>query len=133
MNPAPSRKTHLFCTCFKFGDRYFDVNLYDDGFVHCYDRTAEDQIEKADSNWHNKTDLWPDPESMKLLNFLHREFTVCAKLPAYDLDFMVKKLLPGYRRQKFSPSTEGICIHAILLQFFWKKMNSKFCPPVPKG
>ena len=133
MNPAPDRKKHLFCAAFKFGDRYLDVNLFDDRSVHWYDRMAEDQIEKADSQWHNKTDLCPEEEAMKLVEFLRREYTVVAKLPEYDMNFIVKKLLPEHRRRKVYRSTEEICIRAILLEFFWKKINPQLSPPVAEG
>jgi hypothetical protein len=133
MNPAPNSQKHLYCTAFLFGSRKFDLNLYADGSLLCYDHIAEDEIEKADSQWHNKTDLWPETEAMKLVEFLRREYTIVARLPEYDMNFIVKKLLPGYRRRKTYLPAEEICIRAILLEFFWKKINPQLSPPVPEG
>ena len=132
MHP-PNGKKHLFCTCFKFKKRFFDLNLYDDGSVSCYDNTAENEIAKADRNWDLKTDIYPQAESMKLLESLICEFTVYGQLPKYDLNFIIKKLMPGYRRQNSYRSTEAVCIRAILLRFFWEELNPQLSPPIPEG
>jgi hypothetical protein len=135
MDPVSKPKKDVFGACFRFGDRFFDMNLFDDGSTRWYDNTAENEIAKVDGSWDMKTDIFAYgfPESMKLWDLLHREFTIHASLPKSDFNFIVKKLLPGYRRKKSYRSTEATCIRAILLQFFWKEFNPQFSPPVPEG
>ncbi|MBA4149082.1 MAG: hypothetical protein H0X66_13285 [Verrucomicrobia bacterium] len=132
MNPFFG-KTHLFCACLKFGDRFFDVNLYDDGSSNWYDNLGENEVLKVDPHFDQRTEFAPRPQDLALQALLVREYTVVAQLPAYEFNFILKKLMPGYRRRKVYRSTEELCIRAILVEFFWKEINPQFSPPIPEG
>jgi hypothetical protein len=126
-------KTHLFCACFKFGDRRFDVNLYEGGYSTWYDNLGEQEVHKVDPRFEERMEFGRQHKDIVLMELLVREYTVVAQVPAYEYNFIVKKLLPGYRRRKLYRSTEELCIKAILLEFFWKEINQQFSPPIPEG
>jgi hypothetical protein len=133
MNPFSYGKTHLFRACFKFGDRWFGVNLYEGGYSTWYDNLGEQEVHKVDPNFEERTEFGRQDKDIALMELLVREYTVVAQVPAYEYNFIVKKLLPGYRRRKLYRCTEELCIKAILLEFFWKEINEQFSPPIPEG
>ena len=133
MNPFSRGKTHLFCASFKFGDRWFDANLYEGGYSTWYDNLGEQEVHKVDPKFEERTEFCRQEKDILLMELLVREYTVVAQLPEYEYNFIVKKLLPGCRRRNLYRCTETLCIHAILLEFFWKEINQQLSPPIPEG
>ncbi len=133
MYPFGIGKKHLFCATFVFGERFFSVNLYEGGYSTWYDHLGEQEVYKVDPDFDQRTEFAPRPKDIVLMQLLIREYTVVAQLPKSQFNFIEKKLLPGYRRRKVYPSTEDICIRAILLNFFWKEINQQFSPSIPEG
>jgi hypothetical protein len=96
MTPSSHEPTHLFCACFVFGDRFFDVNLYDDGSSNWYDNLGEQEVHKVDRKFAERTEFERRAKDIALLELLVREYTVIAQVPEYEFNFIVKNLLPGY-------------------------------------
>lgn len=129
--PDFDHESFLVSTFMVFGGREFDVTVMHDGMSYWFDPLAKNQILAADQELTLKAAIFRGKE-LKLLQRIHDEWTVSAKVPDDGLAMIRSDLTHRCWSDNWGSDFDKR-LDAILEPIFWKEINPQLSVPVSKS